>query len=135
MTNRIEALTKMMTTCSPEMRPLYQQQLDRELAELKDTHLEAERKRLVVVETIKSGDDNAITALAELEFGGDYRVHTPDDGITWITVSDVARLDQAGEYEFDTVARAYSKRRWLMLQRLYSKYVRTGEVSSLSELA
>lgn len=134
MTDRIEALTKMIATCSPKMKPLYQKQLDLELAQLKDARVEEERRRLVILEAIKKDDGKALDAFAELEFGGDYRVYTPDEGKTWICESDVARFHQEDRHEFDTFARARSKRRELMHWRLYSKYVRTGDVKSLAEL-
>jgi hypothetical protein len=128
MSARIDGLRKMLDTCSPKMKALLQQQLDKEMIEQYEAteklqRVRAERKK------IAEGMDDAAFALAEEEFGEDYTVELFNN--TWRVISDVAREHHPGEYYFNTQTEAHAKYRWLVLQRLYDKYVRTGEATSI----
>ena len=131
MSARIEGLRKMLDTCSPKMKALLQAQLDKEMVEQYEKteelqQVRAERKK------IAEGMDDAAFTLAEKLYGEDYEVKYING--YWLVTSDVAREHHAGEYSFYTEAEANSKYRWLLIQRLYNAYVRTGEADSVADI-
>ncbi len=131
MSARIEGLQKMLDTCSPKMKALYQRALEEERAkQAEEVRVKAEvfAQRRKIAEA----QDDVAFALAEELYGEDYEVRLFRDA--WLVTSSVAHEWQAGEYSFVTEIEANSKYRWLLLQRLYNAYVRTGEAESVAEI-
>jgi hypothetical protein len=96
---------------------------------------EKEQKRLKELEEIaREGGDGAF-AVAQAEFSDDYEVlkdYLKRD--TYTVVSHVAKSHHPGSYTFDTKEEAEAKYRWLLLQRLYDKYVRAGMFAKISDI-
>jgi hypothetical protein len=79
-----------------------------------------------------AGDVNIIDTHGIPEFGDDYEILK--EGERHVVYSRVAREDQESRWMFLDDESANSKYRKLIWDRLYSKYVRVGEVDHLSEL-
>lgn len=125
---------------SDALRTKYEQELDH----IANAHTrrqvieqELEVKKQAMFADIKArmlaNDLNVIDAFGIPEFGDDYEVVL--EGSTYVVYSKVAADGQNNRHMFNTAEEANSKFRKLVWDRLYHKYVRTGEVSHLSELA
>jgi hypothetical protein len=86
----------------------------------------------VIKAQILAGNLNVIDAFGIPEFGDDYEIAL--EGSTHVVYSKVASEMQNNRHTFNTFDEANSKMRKLVWDRLYSKYVRQGEVNHLSEL-
>jgi len=81
---------------------------------------------------LEADDQSVIDAFGIPEFGDDYEII--EEGSNHVTYSKVARPDQESRWVFPNREEADRKYRKLVWDRLYSKYVRVGEVDHLSEL-
>lgn len=93
---------------------------------------EAER-RAEIRERILANDEDFIQTLGQEEFGGDYEII--EEGSEVVVYSKVARDDQEHRRPHPDMEAAQADLRYLLYNRLYSCYVRTGEVDGLKELA
>ena len=94
---------------------------------------EKERARLADIRAkILANDDDFVQAFGDTEFGSDYEL--VQEGDQYVVYSKVARDDQDHRRVHETYEKAYADRRWLYWNRLYTKYVRTGELDHLSGL-
>jgi hypothetical protein len=78
-------------------------------------------------------DIDLVAHLGEQEFGDDYEIVL--EGTEHVVYSKVARDDQNHRRPHKTREAAEHDLRYLFYNRLYSKYVRTGDVDGLGELA
>jgi hypothetical protein len=125
---------------SQEMKAKYEQELDA-IARSHTKRQEAEKKAIAerterfahIKAQLIAGDINVIDAFGIPEFGDDYE--TVIEGNNYVVYSKVASDNQNNRHVMNTADEANSKFRKLVWDRLYHKYVRTGEVDNLSELA
>lgn len=125
---------------SAELKAKYEQELD-DMAErvTRSQQKEAQAKQATLArnalirESLLAGDLNVIDAFGIPEFGEDYEVTV--EGESHVVYSKVANDLQENRWIFSESDSAVSKFRKLVWDRLYSKYVRSGEVGHLSELA
>jgi hypothetical protein len=98
---------------------------------------EADAKELTRREEIRikilANDIDFINHLGQEEFGADYEII--EEASSFIVYSHVAKDDQENRRVHATLEKAEADLRYLLYNRLYSRYVRTGEIDSLIELA
>lgn len=83
-------------------------------------------------EQLQNGNLSAIDTHGIPEFGEEYEIVR--EGNSYVVYSRAAREDQNDRHVFTDYESANSKYRKLIWDRLYHKYVRTGEVEHLSKL-
>ena len=118
---------------APALRAKYEQELD-DFAERfnrqQTKKKEAEQKELERIVHIKAqliaGNLDVIDTFGMQEFGGDYEVVV--EGMSHIVYSKVARDDQENRHSFNDQESARIKLRKLVWDRMYTKYVRSGEI-------
>ena len=81
---------------------------------------------------ILANDIDFIQSFGEEEFGADYDV--VEEGSQFIVYSKVARDDQEHRRVHNTLEEANADLRYLFYNRLYDRYIRPGELSTLGEL-
>lgn len=93
----------------------------------------AEKQRLQEIKAkLQAGDVNVIDAFGIPEFGSDYELIKEQTG--HVIYSKVAREDQESRHLHNTEGEAVAHYRKLIWDRLYTKYVRTGEIDSLRDM-
>lgn len=123
-------------TLSVDLRLEYEAELDARAARHDSSvrkKAEAEAKeaarRADIRARILAGEADFITKLGEDEFGGDYEL--VQEGDDFIVYSKVARDDQTHRRTHDSLEKAQHDLRYLYYNRMYSKYVRSGELDAL----
>lgn len=124
---------------SAELRTQYEAELD-DIAdgiEVKKAKraaaLEAEKTRRAEIRArILAEDSDYVQALGEEEFGSDYDII--EEGGSFVVYSKVARDDQEHRRIHPTLEAANADLRYLFYNRLYTKYVRTGEADNIVDL-
>ena len=125
---------------SDSVRTKYEAELDQIANRRSET--QAQRQELKQAEAARVANIRAMLVAGNLdvidtfgmeEFGEDYE--TIVEGSEHIVYSKVARDDQASRHALPTQDDARAKLRKLVWDRLYTKYVRSGELDHLSELA
>lgn len=92
-----------------------------------------ERKRFEEIKAkVQSGDANVIDIVGIPEFGGDYDMC--QEGGKHIVYSKVANDQQEHRHVHNTAKEAESHYRKLIWDRLYTKYVRSGDYDSLRQM-
>lgn len=81
---------------------------------------------------LEAGDANVIDIVGIPEFGNDYELTI--EGSNHIVYSKVAREDQEQRHVHLEEKEAVAKYRKLIWDRLYAKYVRSGEYDSLKNM-
>lgn len=128
---------------NPNLPPEKVEEYEREIERLADIEARAyakslerkqeEKKRLEEIRAqIQSGDANVIDVVGIPEFGDDYELSK--EGDRFIVYSKVAMDTQENRHIHDTEKEAVSHYRKLIWDRLYSKYVRSGDYDSLKEI-
>ena len=141
MSSRENWLCNQLDNCdlNDEVRARYDKELD-DIANRR-TIQQAKQKKEKQEEAIKfaefkarilAEDQDFIQAIGEEEFGDDYELC--QEGASFVVYSKVASPFQDNRRVHDTLESAEKDRRYLFYNRLYSKYVRPGEVSKLLEL-
>ncbi len=93
----------------------------------------AEKARTAEIRAqILAGNTDIIETFGVEEFGSDYEEVV--EGSNYVVYSKVATDAQNNRHVFNSKDEAHAKFRKLVWDRLYSKYVRSGELSHLSEL-
>lgn len=142
MRNREDWLVEQLdsSALSPTLRAKYEAELDT----MAEKHSAAETRRLAaeadealyaaeIRARILANDLDLIATVGQDEFGHDYEL--VQEGDIFVVYSKVARDDQTHRRVHETFKKAESDLRYLLWNRLYSKYVRTGELVHLKELA
>ena len=141
MKNREEWLCDQLDndSLSDALRIKYEKELDA-MAEkhskaqirLKEIEAEAKIKREELKARILAKDFDFIKSYGEEEFGSDYDV--VQEGDQFVIYSKVARDDQEHRRVHATLEAANADLRYLFYCRLYTKYIRPGDMSSLIDL-
>lgn len=124
---------------SDKLRTAYEAELDN----IADCHTKTQQKqaeagrveeqrRTEIRERILAGDEDLIETLGSEEFGSDYE--TVHEGSEFVVYSKVCRDHQDSRHPCPTAEAARLKLRRLLWDRLYTRYVRGGEVDSLKQL-
>lgn len=93
-----------------------------------------EQKRIDEIRAqLESGDTSVIDVVGIPEFGGDYDISLEDS--KHIVYSKVARDDQESRHIHSSLKDAVQRYRKLIWDRLYTKYVRSGEFDSLKKMS
>lgn len=126
-------------TLSPVLRTRYEAELDsfanahsKHDAKLKEIEQKEIARRANIKQQMLAGNLDVIDAFGMEEFGPDYE--TIIEGTNHIVYSKVARDDQEHRHMFSNADDAYIKLRKLVWDRMYTKYVRTGELDSVFDL-
>lgn len=82
---------------------------------------------------IEAEDMDFVWTLGEEEFKDDYEIVV--EGVEFVLYSKVARDDQTNRRPHETMEKAQFDLRYLYYNRLYTKYVRRGEVDAIIEVA
>lgn len=137
--NRLEELYDAGCSDSPEYIELEAlankfANLETERQEKVSQAIALERKRIESIKALLlAGDLDVIDAFGMQEFGEDYEVAV--EGTNHVVYSMVAREDQQARHLCNSAEEARLKLRKLVWDRLYTKYVRSGDMTHLSELA
>lgn len=124
---------------SSELRTKYERELDafaerfnQQQAKKKEAE-QKEKERIAHIRAqLIAGNQDVIDVFGMQEFGDDYE--TVIEGTNHIIYSKVARDDQENRHVFNDKDSAYTKLRKLVWDRMYSKYVRTGELDSVFDM-
>lgn len=93
----------------------------------------ADQRRADIKAMLLAGNLDVIDTFGMEEFGPDYEVTM--EGDVHVVYSKVARDDQENRHHLSSATDAQAKLRKLVWDRMYTKYVRSGEISHLSELS
>lgn len=93
---------------------------------------EKKKQAEVIRQQVLDGNLSAIDVYGIPEFGGDYEIAV--EGQDHVVYSRAARDDQNSRHVLPDHDKANAKYRKLVWDRLYHKYVRTGEVDQLDQL-
>lgn len=128
---------------NPNLSPSQIEEYEQEIERLADIEARAyhkaqekkaaERKKLEELKAeflSKSRDE--VMAQGMAEFGDDYEIRV--EGNVHVVYSKVARDDQENRRVHDTAEKAQSDLEYLIYNRLYAKYVRSGDYTSLGDL-
>lgn len=94
---------------------------------------EEKRKFAEIKAKVEAGDANVIDLFGIPEFGNDYELCEESNG-DHVVYSKVANENQDNRHVHKTEKEATSHYRKLIWDRLYNKYVRTGEYDSLRKM-
>jgi len=111
------------------------QLVDRELKikqKIRDQADEARIRFEEIKAKVAAGEASAIDLFGIPEFGPDYELSKEQND--HVVYSKVARDDQENRHVYKTEVEAIAHYRKLIWDRLYSKYVRTGEFDSLRKM-
>jgi len=128
---------------NPNLSPAQIEQYEKEIERLADVEAKAhqrvlarkaeEKKRFEEIKAqLQRGDASVIDLFGIPEFGSDYEMI--QEGDKHIVYSKVARDDQEHRHIHSSHKDAESHYRKLVWDRLYTKYVRSGEMDSLREM-
>jgi len=124
---------------SPELRKEYEEQADRlaglitkSAAKAKARILKEQERLEDIKQRLKSGDESVIDIVGIPEFGQDYELKFEDPN--HVVYSHVALEAQQDRHVHPTLNEARSHYRKLIWDRLYTKYVRSGELDSLKQM-
>lgn len=122
------------------VREAYEAELDaiaerqnRTEAKRKEAEVLEEQRRANIRALLLANDQDIVGTLGMEEFGDDYELVT--EGSDFILYSKVARDGQDHRRVHASADLAHADLRYLVWNRLYSKYVRTGDVDNIGELA
>lgn len=122
-----------------EVRAAYEAELDAiadriTLAEIRNKEAKGKEdaRKAEFRARIEANDEDFIQTMGEEEFGSDYELTT--EGAEFVVYSKVARDDQEARRPHATMEAAKADLRYLYWNRLYSRYVRNGDVENLIEL-
>lgn len=125
---------------NPEVAAEYEAEMDAiadRITHVQKLNEEAAKKtaleRAELREKILTNDADVIFVLGQEEFGADYQLKI--EGIEFVVYSHVAQDSQESRRPHITMELAMSDLRYLYYNRLYDRYVRTGEMDELRKLA
>lgn len=124
---------------SPETREKYEQEADRivratarAVENIKLRQQQEQARFEEIKKQLQSGDINVIDAVGIPEFGNDYEL--VKEQTSHIVYSKVANDGQESRHIHEEEKDAVAHYRKLIWDRLYTKYVRSGELDSLRQM-
>jgi len=142
-----ESRLNAMLDSTPDNSPLYveiERELDRRADSLsraqarQKTKQEEEKQRVLALkEVLQQGYgansiDQVIATTGEVEFGSDYEIK--QENAYYVVYSHAARDDQDFRRIHSSLEEANKDRRYLIYNRLYDRYVRTGTTSNVIQI-